>query len=300
MKQQTPPPLTIDAAQVGRYTIAKSALLDARRVLAFAAGVIESGETYMDDLRPGGLAVHPGIAFSLQFEAQGQLGVAAGHAEDWIAAVHAETDLRLHAPFQVGQQVTTQGRLIGRKQISAGVHNVERYRMVDSTGVLLAEMDFNLIFRGATLRGGDVQLEPTPVRPLRPNAAPPKVLREIFIPRLALHHYTACSNIYAPIHTERRVARAAGFSDIILHGSATKAIAMSALIDAHFGGDPRRIERLYGQLRAVVQAGTSIMIETLAVVEEGERSTIFFRVLNHEGAEAVANGFVIGRTEGER
>jgi acyl dehydratase len=303
MSELRPEPLTIDASGVGLHTIARTCQLDARRALAFASGVLERSEPYCDDMREGGLIVHPGIAFSLQFQSQKRITPppppALRSPDAWIGAVHAETNLVMHAPFEVGQVITTQGRLIGRKQTRAGVYNVERYRMVDASGQLLAEMDYNLMFRGAVLTGGDVEIEPMPERPRAPELGQPKIIAQIPIPREALHHYTACSDIYAPIHTERRVARAAGFSDIILHGSATKSIALSAVVKAFFGGDARRVRRLYGQLRAVVPADTSISVEALATRHDTDgQLSVFFRVLNHEGQEAVSNGLVSGIESG--
>ncbi|MEY2756652.1 MAG: hypothetical protein RIR33_430 [Pseudomonadota bacterium] len=304
MSMQAPAPLVIDASGVGLHTIAKTSRLDARRVLAFAAGVLERSEAYWDDTREGGLIVHPGIAFSLQLQSQSRIlstpvPAAQMSADAWVGAVHAETDLQIYAPFEVDQVITTQGRLIARKQTRAGVFNVERYRMVESSGRLLAEMDYNLMFRGATLVGGDVALEPMPTRRRPPEPLRPRKIREVIIPREALHHYTACADIYAPIHTERRVAAKAGFNDIILHGSATKSIALSAVVQTFFGGDARRVRRLYGQLRAVVPAETSIIVEAVATENDADgKLSVFFRVLNHEGAEAISNGLVAGWTPG--
>ncbi|MBX9858128.1 MAG: hypothetical protein K2Y20_00870 [Sphingomonas sp.] len=289
--------LVIDSAGVGRYTRASTELLDARRVLGFTAGLGEVGDALLGGEEP---LVHPGIAFVLQFNAQGFPGVstASGSAEAWLGAVHAETDLRFHQPFRLGQAITTQGRVVARRQIRSGVYNVERYRMIDDAGALIAEVDFNLIIRGAALGGGDIDLDPLPPRPQQPEATEPEARIALFVPRRALHHYTAGSGIYAPIHTDRRVAVRAGFPDIILHGSATKSIAMSVIIAQCFDGDPTRITRLYGQLRAVVLADTSITVEILAQRQSGDETQVFFRVLNQDGDAAVANGLVIGRTGG--
>lgn len=291
-------PVTLDASNVGSYTRACTELLDLRGALAFASSVEARGEAFHDDTRPQGLCVHPGIAFALQFRSQGRPGASAARAEDWIGAVHAETDLAIHRPLCVGQVVTTQGRVVARRQLRSGVYNVERYRMTDERGELLAEMDFNIIFRGAVLAGGDVEIEPARTRPVMPAARAAEPAIELYIARNALHHYTACSGIYAPIHTERRVAKAAGFADIILPGSALKSIALSKIIDRCFDGDATRIRRLCGQLRAVVPADTTIRIEVLATETTAQALHVFFRVLNQLGQEALANGIVSGRPPG--
>jgi acyl dehydratase len=286
-------PLTIDASGLGRHTIAHTELLDLQRVLGFAAGIDEQAAIYHDDWRDGGPAVHPGIAFALEFNAQGRLGVVTGPRSAWLGAVHAETDLRIHEPFRVGQVVTTQGRVVARRQLRSGVYNCERYRMVDDQGVLLAEMDFIIILRGALLEGGDVDLSPAPSRP-EPVQGDTVLLKERAVPRNLLHHYTACSGIHAAIHSVPHLARAAGFADIILHGSATKSMAISAIVEQYFDGDPTRMTRLYGQLRHVIPAETSLRIEATGVSETDGLRHVFFRVLNASGQPAVANGLVSG------
>ena len=287
-------PVTLEPGAVGRYTRACTEVLDLRRVLAFAACVRAGGEAYQDDTRPDGPVVHPGLAFALQFAAQGLPGPPAARAEDWIGVVHAESDLVVHRPLRAGQVVTTQGRLIARRQLRPGVGNVERYGIVDERGALLAELDYTLVFRGAVLAGGDIEIAAPRPRPAPPAGSDPQPAIELRIGHEALHQYTAGSGIHAPIHTERRVAQAAGFPDIVLHGSALKSIALSCIVERHFDGDASRVRRLYGQLRAVVPAGTSIRIEVLAIEDAGPLRHVWFRVRNHEQRDALAHGLVSG------
>lgn len=287
-------PLTLQASAVGLCTRACTEVLDLRRLLAFASCVHASGEPYHDDTRPQGPIVHPGFLFALQFAAQGLPGASTARAGDFIGAVHAESDLVVHRPLHAGQVVTTQGRLVARRQLRSGVHSVERYRVVDERGELLAELDFNLIFRGAVLVGGDTEIAAPRPRPAPPAGGSPQPAAELHVGRDALHHYTAGSGIHAPIHTERRVAQAAGFPDIVLHGSALKSIALSCIVERHFDGDASRVRRLYGQLRAVVPAGTAIRIEVLAVDDARPLRHVWFRVLNHEQRDALAHGLVSG------
>ncbi|MEM8986645.1 MAG: MaoC/PaaZ C-terminal domain-containing protein [Pseudomonadota bacterium] len=292
-------PPTINSSAVGSYTIANTELLEARRISAFAAGVYEQSENYFDDTRRHGLAVHPAIAFSLQWNARFRLGVASDSEQKPIVGVHAGTDFVIHKPFRVGRAVTTQGRLIAFKQVKSGVFSVERYRMTDASGDLLAELDINYIILRARLTGGDVALETIATPPALPvGVNEPAWSKEIFIPFSMPYHYTACADIFAPIHTSKRAAQAAGFPNIILHGSATKAIALGEIINARFDGDPTRIKRLYGQLRGIVSPNTHIRVQVTAVDEVGDDLQVFFQVLNENDEPAVANGLIVGRRTG--
>ena len=62
-----------------------------------------------------------------------------------------------------------------------------------------------------------------------PNDATPSHTwsTEVPISSTLAHVYTECARIWNPIHTDRAVARAAGLPDIILHGTATLALAIS-------------------------------------------------------------------------
>lgn len=292
-------PGKVSAAEVGRYTVAKTTLLDARRVMAYAAGINDINPAYFDDEHLDGLRVHPAIAFSLQWNARFVIDRPANLRAARFG-VHAETDLQIFLPFTPGEAVTTQGRLIARKQIKPGVFSVDRYRMTNSRGELIAQLDYNGIIRGATLEGDDTQIESVEPRPSR-KTFPEKISWQGEIP-VALHaaqQYTECADIYNPIHTEPSVAHAAGLPGPILHGSATKALALTCIVNQCFDGHPERIRRLYGQLRAMVLLGSTISVQILDIVQNGIEKQVFFQVMNALGEPALSNGIIVGLSEGE-
>lgn len=118
---------------------------------------------------------------------------------------------------------------------------------------------------------------------------------EIPIPLHAGQQYTECARIYNPIHTEPSVAKAAGLPGVILHGSATKAMSLTAVVNQCFEGDANRITRLCGQLRGMVLMDSGVTVEGLAEDEFDGEKRILFRTLNAEGEPAIRNGVVCGR-----
>ena len=291
-----PGPGTITTTEVGTHTVATTTLLDARLVMAYATSINDENEAYFDDTRAGGLNVHPGIVFSLQWKSRFR----PGQPTNMRAApfgVHAHTDLRIVRPFQSGEAVTTQGRLVARQQIPPGVYSVERYTLSDTHGEVIAILDYNGITRGATLDGDDVRVEDDVPEPdFAPNIdGQPEWTHEVHVPLHAGQQYTECARIYNPIHTERSVALAAGLPDIILHGSATKAIALSSVVDHCFDGDARCITRLGGQLRAMVLMNTDIQVVCHQVNDTDGERVVRFSVLNEYGQSAIDGGFVVGR-----
>ncbi len=288
-------PGVVTAEGVGLFTIARTTLLDSRFTMAYAAGINDTNPAYFDDLREGGLHVHPGIGFSLQWASRFRPDQKPNPRAAPFG-VHASTDLRLHRPFRAGEAVTTQGQMIQMRQIPPGVYNVDLYRVTASNGELIAELYYNGITRGATLAGADVIVAEEPALPEITGATGDPLWRtEIPIGLHAGQQYTECAQIYNPIHTEPSVAKAAGLPDMILHGSATKAMALTAVVNRCFDGDVTRITRLCGQLRGMVLMDSIITVEGLTEeVVDGEKR-VFFRALNQESQAAISNGIVCGR-----
>ena len=263
--------------------------------MAYAAAVNDANPAYFDDLATGGVHVHPGIAFALQWPSRFR----PDQAPNPRAApygVHASTDLTIHRPFRTGDAVTTQGKTIQMRQTRPGVYNVDRYRMTGSNGELIAELYYNGITRGATLAGPAAILDEEPAWPeLSAPAGAPLWREEVPVALHAAQQYTECAQIYNPIHTEPSVAKAAGLPGIILHGSATKAMSLSVVINRCFRGDATRITRLCGQLRAMVLMDTTVAVEALAEeVVDGEKR-VLFRTVTEDGEPAIRNGIVCGR-----
>ena len=293
-EQEVAGPGVITTDDVGTYSIANTTLLTSRFTMAYAAGINDANPACFDDLREGGLNIHPGICFSLQWASRFR----PDQKPNLRAApygVHASTDLRIYRPFKPGEAITTQGRLVQKRQVRPGVYFVDRYRMTASNGEQVAELDYNNITRGATLDGPDVIVEEEPSLPQFPDVTGEPLWRtEIPIGLHAGQQYTECARIYNPIHTEPSVARAAGLPDIILHGSATKAMSLSAVVNQCFEGNATRVTRLCGQLRGMVLMNSVITVECLAEeVVDGEKR-VFFRTLNQQGQLAISNGIVCG------
>ena len=287
----------VTTAGTGRYTVARTWELTPRLISAFAAGVDDPNPAYLDDTRPGGLVGHPGLVFTFQWNSRHILGDTQ-HPATARRGVHASIDARFHRPFRQHDAITSQGRTIEVRQIAPGVLVVQRFRMRDGVGEDVAVVDFGGIVRGARTDGPDVSIEagdgvPTP----SPQEAEPIWVAHVAIATTAAHTYTECANIWNPIHTERSVALAAGLPDIILHGSATLTIALREVVNHSLGGDPGRVARLVGLLRAMVIPGEHITVRGWEdrAAADGSGREIFFDVLNAAGQQAVANGLIVAR-----
>lgn len=280
---------------VGLRTVASTVELQPRRLMAFAAGVGDCNSAYMDDARPGGLIAHPGFIFALQWKARHMPGLRVS-LENARRGVHAWVDARFARPLREGDVITCQGETVGVRQIRSGVLSTQRYTFRDSRGQVAVELDTGGIVRGAVTGGPDRETASPPPLP-DTGELPEKPLWQAEIP-IALgapHVYTECADIWNPIHTERRVALAAGLPDIILHGTATLTLALRELVDRSLDGDPAPLVRIAGQFRAMVLPGHPIAVRCLKERSGPGEREIFFDVRNHEGAAAIAHGVCVAR-----
>ena len=139
-----------------------------------------------------------------------------------------------------------------------------------------------------TVEGVPERLEEAPPSPSL-SEPPATESVEISIAREMPHVYSECADIWNPIHTERAVALTAGLPDIILHGTATWALAGREIVRRFCDGDPLRLRRLCGRFRAMVIPGTSITV-TLGRDSGG---AVRFAVLNDRGDEAISAGYAV-------
>ena len=178
--------------------------------------------------------------------------------------------------------------------ISPGAKVTSRLTTVDADGQPVATTTQDSIYLGTPTAGVD---HPDPSPPTRlvgkePLADP--VTTTVDLDAGAAHVYTECARIWNPIHTDRAVALAAGLPDIILHGTATLALGVSAVIDHHGGGNPDLVRRISGRFAAMVELPSTVTIDVWpgSSTLDG-RVVVPFEVRNEHGVAAVKHGLVV-------
>jgi acyl dehydratase len=273
---------------VGRRTEPVLLEVTPRLTQAYAAGLADASPRYMDDAAPGGAIAPPAFCVAVEwpaFLALAALDVGATRAER-LRGVHAFQDSTFWRPIRPGDRLRTTAEILEVRATRAGALSVVRLEtQAEPDGAPVVTSFYGSLYRGVAVEGADVSIGPVP--PFPPTTGAPTQVEkcEIAVPREAAHVYTECARIWNPIHTERRVALEAGLPDIILHGTATWALAAREIVSRFLGGEPTRLRRLAGQFRAPVIPGT-------AIVFEGGRAgaQIEFEVRNAEGALAIAEG----------
>ena len=259
-----------------------------RMTLAFAAGVGDVGARTFDDAAGPGLMAPPAFCARLEWTVllRGRAGVLGLEPAARARAVHVEQDSTFHRPIRPGDRLSTHGNIVAIRSTSAGALVRTRLTTTDAvSGAPVVTSWHASIYRGIGVTGPGGSVAEPPARP----AVPTELGRRQSIPicREAAHVYTECASIWNPIHSERRIALEQGLPDVILHGTATWATAGREIVGFYAQGEPARLKRLCATFKAPVVPGHAISLLHGASAD----GTVGYRVVNHLGEIAVADGF---------
>jgi acyl dehydratase len=258
--------------------------IDARWLMAYAAGLGETDARYYDTLAPGGPAPHP--IFPVCYEWPVLLAVRARATPEEIAlrSVHATHDLTVHRAPEAGGTLHTTARVTGLAHRRAGTLMTVRLETVDGNGSQVTTSDYGSVYRDVGFDGEDagVRVE------IRGGSGMPNAVVElpVAVPAGLAHVYTECARIWNPIHTDVAVARAAGLPDIILHGTATLALAVSQVL-YHAAADPRAVTRVSGRFTGIVSLPSRL---TVRAAEAREGKAFLFEAAREDGTIVLGGG----------
>jgi acyl dehydratase len=104
----------------------------------------------------------------------------------------------------------------------------------------------------------------------------------------AAHVYTEGARIWNPIHTDRAVALAAGLPGIILHGTATLALAVSRVVRADLGGDATRVRGIRARFSGMVGLPSTFVVRGRA----RDAAHIAFDAVDADGRPVLSEGSI--------
>jgi len=289
--------MPIDSSIVGTETEPFVHEIDARWTMAYAAGLGDALPRYLDTRRPQGVVAHPLFPVCVEWPVMlglgRQLSQASLTAEESVRAVHATHDLIVHRAMRPGDRLTTRATIAGIERRKPGAFLTVRLDSADSGGRPVCETWEGRIYRGVEVVGPDRFATEAPVMPARKKSNG-GARAEIPIPisAVAAHVYTECARIWNPVHTDAAVAAAAELPAIILHGTATLALAISRIVEVEAGNAPERVVRAAGRFAGMVLMPSEIKLRILSRETSAGVDGVFFEVLNAEGQRAIRDGFV--------
>ena len=295
------PRVRIPASVVGTTVGPREQSIEARWVMAYSAALGESAPEYLDTTRPEGILPHP--LFPVCYEWPVALDVRAKALPDEIAVrgVHATHRLVLHRPPRVGDRLSTTATVAVLERRAPGAYMVLRLETVDAGGRPVSTTDYGSLYLGVECDG-----PPHPALPPSGPLSPPGRGRgeglqgegwtwatEIPLAPTLAHVYTECARIWNPIHTDRSVALAAGLPDIILHGTATLALAVSEVLRRRPTGPATPVRSLHCRFGAMVRLPSRLVVRGDGGAPSAAGTLVRFEALAEDGRPAVRDAGVV-------
>jgi acyl dehydratase len=275
-------PGTVAGTEVG----ALSTALDARWMMAYSAALGVDDPRYYDTLAEEGPVAHP--LFSVCYEWPALLALRSKSVkESWaLLGVHSTHHVIIHRLPSIADRLLTRAQIILVRPSRAGTLVVARLSTVDRNGRPVTTTDYGSVYRGITTeREARAPVEPI-ARPSPPASTETRWTAEVPVGPRAAHIYSECARIWNPIHTDIAVARSAGLTAPILHGSATLALAVSQLIRQDLGGDPARVKEI-----SVRFTGLVFMPSTFTVRGRGRAGDLLaFDAVDERGEPVLSDG----------
>jgi acyl dehydratase len=286
--------MAIPSSLVGATTRPFVHDVDARWLMAYAAGLGEDSPRYLDTLAPGGIVAHPLFPVCPEWpvvlavrDLAGEQGVP---LDELRRGVHATHDLHLHRSIRPGDVLSTVGRVVAVEARRPGAYVLMRFDTVDGSDRPMATTWQSSIYLRVDVDGPDRCGEAAPSAPAALAAPCDDGWTEVRVPvgAGAAHVYTECARIWNPIHTDPVAAERAGLPAIILHGTATHALGVSEIVRRYCDGDPERVRRIGGRFGGMVLLPSTI---TIATRRRGA-GLVELTVHSETGEPAVRDGFV--------
>ena len=284
--------MRIPPSAVGLTVGPREHAVDARWLMAYAAALGESGPEYFDTTRPGGILAHP--LFPVCYEWPLALDVRAKALPDDVAVrgVHATHRLTLHRPPRAGDRLSTTATVAALEARTPGAYLVLRMETVDAAGRPVSTTEY-----GSLSLGGECDGPPRPDtrRGQGEGVGTQPWSWSVDVPVAATlaHVYTECARIWNPIHTDRAVALGAGLPDIILHGTATLALAISQALRQQPRGAATPVRAVAARFGGMVQLPSRLVVRGQAPSPSPDGAVVSFEALAEDGRPAVRDAQIV-------
>jgi acyl dehydratase len=285
-------PLTLSSDAVGLEVGPIEHAIDARWLMAYAAGLGETDPGFYDTRAPGGPEAHPLFPVCYEWPLARQLRERLVSAELELRSVHAQHHLAIHRPPRAGDMLSTRARVLAIVRRKPGALMVVRYETRDAGGEPVTTTEYGSLYRGVAVDGPD--RHPPGWAPDLPAASLDlPAVASVPVPATLAHVYTECARIWNPIHTDPAVAERVGLPGIILHGTATLALSVTRALAA-LGRDRRATGRIGCRFTGMVLMPSTLTLRARLL----ERDTIRFETLGPDGTPVVSRGLIELSSEG--
>jgi len=290
--------MPLESSLVGTQIGPITTEVDERWTMAYAAALEDYLPCYLDTRRPQGIIAHPVfsvcIEWPLAITLHDKMRASRLTPNEAARGVHATYDVTIHRAIRPPESLVTTLTLAAVQRLKPGAYELMRFDTVDAQSRPVCTTWYGTIYRGVEVSGPDRPAAdaPAPLTPAAPEGAARAEI-PLAIAAGAAHVYTECARIWNPVHTDSKVAAAAGLPAIILHGTATMAMAVSKLVPAEASYNPARVRRIYGRFAAMVMMPSMVTVRINSRGPSSGGETVSFDVLNADSGRAIRDGMVL-------
>jgi acyl dehydratase len=287
--------MKLDPDLVGKTLAGAARDVSWRQTTNYAAAVGDANPRYLDDTRRGGIVAQPLFAAAVTWPVLSQFNLQLNGAippQVLPTVVHGSEHLQFHRLIQPGDQLRVGGDVAAVFPGRSGTRLVLRMTVTDAANMPVFTEYACAICRGVGCDGPGAGQDDLPEVPRFDEPESPIWTVDLDVPVQMPFLYDGCSDISFPIHTSVRFARAAGFPNIILQGTATLAMAARELINREGDGDPGRLKEIACRFTGVVLPGNPIRMQLLRKDRSTKRGAqLAFRVLDTTGNPVLRFGY---------
>jgi len=268
-----------------------------RWLAAYAVAVGDLRSPYVDLERPDGIMAHPMFPSCLEWPLVefGAPGILLSEAT-LRRGLHVQADVEYQGQIRSGHQLTTTAELYIAEQRSTATHIAIEFQTVDEGGARLATGRTHMLYPGVKLDG---HKSPTAKKIQAHAPSSEELLQPIAdfaVDETNAVIYSECARIWNPIHTDIRVAKAAGLQSTVLHGTETLARAVS-LITSALPGSPTSLDTLTCRFTGIVTPGEKLTVRASALRDR----RLDFDVISEGGSVPISNGrLTLAEQDGSR
>jgi acyl dehydratase len=292
--------MLVPSSFVGTSSEPRVAQVDPRWSMAYAAALDDLAPCYLDTRDATRFVAHP--MFPVCIEWPVVIGMRQQFQDGGITVdesrrgVHATHDVIIHRLIRPPEKLTTRATVVAVEGRKPGAYQLTRLETTDESGAAVCTSMYGSIYRGVEVIGESKPLAAIAGLP-RASESPkqPRAEAKVQVAGGLAHSYTECAQIWNPIHTDIKVAREAGLPALILHGTATLALAVSRIVHSEAGGDPSRVARIAGRFSGMVLMPSDITVRTLSREPHDGGAIVHFDVLTQSGEPAISNGAILLR-----
>jgi acyl dehydratase len=290
--------MSLESSLVGTRVGPATTEVDARWTMAYAVALEDYLPCYFDTRRSDGIIAHPVFPVCIEWPAaialHDRMRESKLTRDEAARGVHATYDVTLHRAIRPPEQLTTTLTLAAVQRLKPGAFELMRFDTVDARQRPVCTTWYGTIYRGVEVAGTERPATDAPA-PLTAPKAGDTARAEIplSIASGAAHVYTECARIWNPVHTDSAVAAAAGLPAIILHGTATIAMAVSKIVAAEAGYNPERVRRVHGRFAAMVLMPSMVTVRINSRTPSTGGEAVSFDVLNADSGRAIRDGMVL-------